>query len=111
MPIRETWSCGFAQVSSRFQYTSASFARLIVNLMKRTLLFRRHGGEVSGAFPEKTHLASSVHDASEELVFAPGLAFLNDLSKKLGHSRIRHIQLYLMYILLFLVFLLVWKLK
>jgi len=111
MPIRETWSCGFSQVSSRFQYTSSSFARLIVDLMKHPLLWRRHGGEASGAFPGKTHLVSSVHDASEEMVFAPGLAFLNDLSKKLGHSRIRHIQLYLMYILLFLVFLLVWKLK
>ena len=111
MPVRETWSCGFAQVSSKFQYTAASFSRLIVNLMKHTLLLRRQGGEVSGAFPGKTHLASSVHDASEEMVFAPGLAFLNDLSKKLGHSRIRHIQLYLMYILLFLIFLLVWKFK
>jgi len=111
MPVRETWSCGFAQVSSRFQYTSASFARLIVELMKNALLFRRHGGHVTGAFPEKTHLASSVHDVSEEMVFGPGLALLNDLSKKLGRSRIRYTQIYLMYILLFLIFLLVWKLK
>ena len=36
---------------------------------------------------------------------------LNDLSKKIGHSRIRYTQLYLMYILLFLIFLLLWKLK
>lgn len=111
MPVRETWSCGFAQVSSRFQYTSASFARLIVELMKSVLFFRRHGGQVPGVFPGKTHLASSVHDASEEMVFGPGLALLNGFSKKLGHSRIRYTQLYLMYILLFLIFLLIWKLK
>jgi len=111
MPIRETWSCGFAQVSSRFQYTSASFARLIVELMKNALLLRRHGGQVAGVFPGKTQLSSSVHDASEEMIFGPGLAFLNDFSKKLGHSRIRYTQIYLMYILLFLIFLLVWKLK
>ncbi len=110
-PVRETWSCGFAQVSSKFQYTSASFARMIVELMKNLLLFRRHGGRVMGAFPEKTHVDSSVHDASEEMVFIPGMAFLNNLSKKLGHSRNRYTQLYLMYILLFLVFLLIWKLK
>jgi len=111
MPVRETWSCGFSQVSSRFQYTSASFARRIVELMKNVLLFRRHGGQVAGVFPGKTQVASSVHDASEEMIFRPGLGFLNDLSKKLGHSRIRYTQLYLMYILLFLIFLLVWKLK
>jgi hydrogenase-4 component B len=110
-PVRETWSCGFARVSSRFQYTSASFARPIIELMRTVLFFRRHGGQVSGVFPGKTHSASSVHDASEEMVFVPGLAFLNNLSKKLGHSRIRYTQLYLMYILLFLVFLLIWKLK
>ena len=79
--------------------------------MKNALLFRRRGGQVTGVFPGKTHLASSVHDASEEMVFRPGLAFLNDFSKKLGHSRIRYTQIYLMYILLFLIFLLVWKLK
>jgi hypothetical protein len=111
MPVRETWSCGFSQVSSRFQYTSSSFARMIVELMRNALLFRRHGGQVAGVFPGKSHRASSVHDASEEIVFGPGLAFLKDLSQKLGQSRTRHTQLYLMYILLFLMFLLIWKFK
>ena len=111
MPVRETWSCGFSQVSSRFQYTSASFARSIVDLMKNVLFFRRYGGQVAGVFPEKTSLVSSVHDVSEEMVYRPGLALLNYISEKLGHSRIRYTQLYLVYILLFLIFLLVWKLK
>ena len=111
MPVRETWSCGFSQVSSRFQDTSASFARMIVDLMKNILFFRRHGGSVEGVFPGKTHVTSSVHDVSEEMVYKPGLAFLNYISEKFGHSRIRYTQLYLVYILLFLMFLLVWKLK
>ena len=79
--------------------------------MRNVLLFRRHGGQVTGNFPGKTHLTSSVHDASEEMVFGPGLNFLNDLSRKLSQSRIRYTQLYLMYILFFLIFLLIWKLK
>ena len=111
MPTHETWGCGFAQVSSRVQYTAASFARLILDLMRTLLLFRRQGGPVTGTFPGKTRLTSSVHDAAEEMAFRPGLAFLNAISQKLGHSRIRYTQLYLMYILLFLIVLLVWKLK
>jgi len=111
MPIRETWSCGFSQVSARFQYTSASFARTIVELMRHALFFRRQGGQITGSFPGETRVASSVHDASEEMIFGPGLAFLNNLSKRLNRNRMRHTQLYLMYILLFLVFLLIWKLK
>ena len=111
MPVRETWSCGFAQVSPRFQYTSSSFARMIIDLMRNILLFHRHGGQITGTFPGKTHMESSVHDASEEMVFRPGLALSTELSVKLGQSRIRYTQIYLMYILLFLIFLLVWKLK
>ena len=33
-PVRETWGCGFSQVSPRIQYTSSSFARLIVDFVK-----------------------------------------------------------------------------
>jgi hydrogenase-4 component B len=110
-PIRETWSCGFAQVSARFQYTSSSFARLIIEFARNPLLVHRHGGQVTGVFPGKTHLSTSVHDASEEMLFRPALAFLTDLSRKIDNSRIRYTQIYLMYIFLFLIFLLVWKLK
>lgn len=111
MPVKETWSCGFSQVSPRLQYTASSFARLIVDLMKNALFFRRKGGSIAGFFPGKSHLSSSVHDVSEEIIFSPALSFLNGISKKLSQSRIRFTQIYLMYILLFLVFLMVWKLK
>jgi hypothetical protein len=84
---------------------------MIVDLMKNILFFRRQGGSVADVFPGKTHMTSSVHDVSEEMGYRPGLAFLNYISEKLGHSRIRYTQLYLVYILLFLMFLLVWKLK
>jgi hydrogenase-4 component B len=110
-PVRETWSCGFSQVSSRFQYTSSSFARLIVKFVSRALMVSRHGAQVTGAFPDRTHLSSSVHDAAEENIFQPLLSGLTGLSRKIDNSRSRYTQMYLMFIFFFLIFLLVWKLR
>ena len=111
VPVRETWTCGFSQVTAKFQYTSSSFARPIVDLAKGILFFRREGGEVKGNFPRKTSMASSVHDAVEEFLIKPLYRRLTVLSKKLDINRIRYTQMYLMYILLYLIFLLAWKLK
>jgi hydrogenase-4 component B len=111
VPVRETWSCGFAQVSPKFQYTSSSFARPIIDFVKGSLLLRRHGGQVSGELPGKAHLSSSVHDASQEFMLQPIFAWLAGLSKKIDDNRIRYTQIYLMYIFLFLIFLLIWKLR
>jgi len=107
----ETWSCGFSQVTARFQYTSSSFARHIVNFVRCILFFRREGGKVKGYFPEKIMMTSSVHDASEESFFKPLFNKLISLSKMIDIRSIRYTQIYLMYIFLFLIFLLVWKLK
>lgn len=111
MPVRETWSCAFSQASSRFQYTSSSFARSIIESVNSILLFRRNGGRVSGELPGKSHLASSVHDASDEKMFRPLFDYLCALSRKLDDKRIRYTQMYLVYIFLFLIFLLVWKMR
>ena len=111
MPVRETWSCGFSQSQPKIQYTSSSFARLIVDFVKGILVFRREGGEVKGNFPAKTSMASSVHDASEKFLFKPLFDRLTSFSRKLDINRIRYTQMYLMYIFLYLIFLLVWKLK
>lgn len=110
MPLRDTWGCGYAEYSARCQYTSSSFARPITDFVRKALLFNRHGGQVTGYLPARSHLTSSVHDASEELAFRPFFVLLTGLSKKLDDGRIRYTQMYLMYIFLFLIFLLAWKL-
>jgi hypothetical protein len=111
MPVKGTWICGFTQVTAKFQYTSSSFARPIVDFVKNILFFRREGGEVIGGFPQKTSMSSSIRDAAEEFLFKPLYRRLTILSKRLDINRIRYTQMYLMYILLYLIFLLAWKMK
>ncbi|MBF0217003.1 MAG: hydrogenase [Candidatus Omnitrophica bacterium] len=111
MPVRDTWRCAFSQMSPRFQYTSSSFARSIVEVAREALLFRRHGGRVSGELPGRSHLSSSVHDASEEKMFKPLFDRLCGLSRMFDLKRIRYTQMYLVYIFAFLIFLIAWKMR
>jgi len=111
IPLRETWNCGFSQVTPRLQYTSSSFARPIIDFVKGVLFYRREGAEIKGHFPVKTRMISSIQDAAEEFVFKPLYRRLTNLSKKLDINRIRYTQMYLMYIFLYLLFLLMWKMK
>lgn len=110
-PAQDTWSCGFSRVTPRFQYTSSSFARPIVEFVKGLLLFHRQGGKIEGAFPGKSQMSSSVHDAVEENLFRLLFVRFTDISRKFDAKRIRYTQVYLLYIFLFLIFLLVWKLR
>ncbi|MBF0484589.1 MAG: hydrogenase [Candidatus Omnitrophica bacterium] len=109
--IRETWSCGFEQFSPRFQYTSASFARSIVEFAKNILLFNRQGNKIMGAFPAAGNMSSAVKDAAEEIMVRPFYIRLIRLSRKIDENRNKYTQMYLMYIFLFLIFLLVWKIR
>ncbi|MDD5746284.1 MAG: proton-conducting transporter membrane subunit [Candidatus Omnitrophica bacterium] len=111
MPVGETWQCGFSQCLPRFQYTSSSFALPIIGFFKHIMLYHRHGGQVSGVVPAKAHVSSSVHDASEEKLFRPLLGTMINLAEKIDNSRIRHTQMYLLYIFVFLIFLLMWKMR
>jgi hydrogenase-4 component B len=107
----QTWACGFSAVSSRMQYTSSSFAYPVIDFVKGLLLWRRRGTVVKGFFPAREHMHSSVSDVSDEYLFRPLLARLTHLSRKFYDGRVRHTQIYLLYIFLFLIFLLVWKMR
>ena len=110
MPVKDTWACAFSQPSPRLQYTASSFARSIVEAFSFVLFLRRRGFKASGDFPSAGQVSSSVCDASEEMVFVPLIRRLSDFSRKVDKNRVRFTQAYMMYIFLFLIFLLIWKL-
>ncbi len=114
MALVPTWNCGFSGgtgVAPRFQYTASSFARPVMEFAKGVLLFRRQAPSIAADFPGKADLHSSVHDASESMLFYPLFRRLTSLSRRIDINRIRYTQTYLMYIFVFLLVLLVWKLK
>jgi hydrogenase-4 component B len=103
-----TWDCGFAAPTARMQYTSSSFAEMLVGMFRWALRpsFRLHGPR--GLFPAKGQFASHVPDTVLDRVLVPG-----SRATARGFHWLRWVQrgsvhAYLLYILATLVWLLVW---
>lgn len=111
LPIEQaqTWGCGYAAPTSRMQYTASSFAEPILRIFRNVLGFRVEGHKPTGFFPSKEKISSRVIEASEDLLFRPIFTSIEFLSAKLKILQCGFTQVYLLYIFIFLLVLLVWK--
>src|SRR5262249_4729514 len=106
----ETWGCGYAAPTPRMQYTSSSFAQMLVGLFAWAL--RPHTSKPTGLaiFPKKATFQSEVPDTVLDQAVLPTFRFGAWL---LGWFRVFQqgsIQTYLLYIFLTLVALLLfWR--
>ncbi len=57
-----TWDCGYARPTNRMQYTSSSFARMIVAMFHWALHPRIHLPKINGLFPKPEKMHSHVDD-------------------------------------------------
>lgn len=102
----QTWSCGYAAPTPRMQYTSSSFAQMLVSLFAWALRPKKHQPTKLPLFPETTSFHSDVPDAVLEEGVLPTFRLSVWL---LGWFRVfqqGNIQAYLLYILLTLLALL-----
>jgi len=106
-----TWGCGYALVSPRMQYTSSSFAQFPVALFQKLLRPIHETSRLRGYFPEpQARFASRTPDLVWDRFLLPVIQrgqkwFL--AVRGFQHGRV---QLYLVYMFLFLVALFLWKL-
>jgi hydrogenase-4 component B len=70
-PALTTWGCGYQFATTRMQYTASSFADALVRLFKFGLWSERHGGNVSGLFPQATQFSSHTPDAVLDRLLTP----------------------------------------
>ena len=66
-----TWDCGYAQPTSRMQYTASSFAQTIVGLFRWVLRPHVQRPDVSGPFPRPAVLHTHVDDPMLDRVLVP----------------------------------------
>ena len=66
-----TWDCGYAQPSSRMQYTAGSFAQMIVFLFSRVLRPQGRIPRLTRLFPQRSQAHSHVDDAILDRVLRP----------------------------------------
>lgn len=112
-PVAEalTWDCGYALPTPRMQYTASSFARPLTLLFGGLLRTRTTRVAPAGPFPQEAALATETPDVFRDALFRPVFRMAAGTLARLRWLQHGRVQLYVLYILLTLVVLLVWKLR
>jgi hydrogenase-4 component B len=104
-----TWDCGYAAPAPTMQYTSSSFAQMLVGLFGWALRPRGHRPRIEGLFPQRADFHSEVPDAALEGAVLPASRLVARFSWWLRFLQRGSIQTYLLYIFAILIILLLWR--
>ena len=104
-----TWDCGYAKPVPRMQYTASSFAQPLVNFFKGVLRTKNHFVGIKKYFPDRTSFKTETSDLFSELLFAPLMNLIQMLTEKLTLIQHGRVQIYILYILITLTALFIWK--
>jgi hydrogenase-4 component B len=105
----ETWGCGYAAPTPRMQYTSSSFAQMLVGLFAWALRPRARRPRRLPLFPQKADFHSTVPDTVLDGAVLPAFRAGARLLSLFRVFQQGSIQTYLLYILIALVALLLWR--
>lgn len=103
-----TWDCGYIAPSPRMQYTSSSFADMIVRLFAWALRPFRHAPSFREPFPPAAAFASHVPDTVLDSGVRPLFSLIGRAVARLRPFQGGSLHRYLLYILITLLALLLW---
>ncbi|HXY33333.1 MAG TPA: hypothetical protein VEI07_03835, partial [Planctomycetaceae bacterium] len=106
---RPTWGCGYAAPTPRMQYSSSSFAQMVVGLFAWVLRPRVLKPANLPLFPAATSFHSDVPDAALEYVVLPSVRFGAWLFSWFRIFQQGSTQAYLLYVFIALIVLLLWR--
>ncbi|MEI8371512.1 MAG: proton-conducting transporter membrane subunit [Planctomycetota bacterium] len=104
-----TWGCGYIAPTPAMQYTSSSFAQMLVSLFRWVLRPRVHPPEPLAIFPGKASFRSHVLDPVLDEAVLPAFRIAARLLSGFRVFQQGNIQTYLLYIFLALIGLLFWR--
>lgn len=104
-----TWACGYAAPTPRMQYTSSSFAQMLVRLFAWALVPRARRPGRLPLFPAKSQFHSEVPDAVLDRAVLPGARLGALLLAGIRVFQQGSVQTYVLYIFVTLVLLLLWR--
>jgi len=111
--VREsgTWDCGYAEPTARMQYTASSFSQPIVDFFNIFQSGWKRLKPPRGYFPATASFRTEALDTSQEKVYRPIFEAVEHFLSKLRVMQHGRIQLYVLYIVLTLILLFVWKFR
>jgi hydrogenase-4 component B len=104
-----TWDCGYVAPGPTMQYSSSSFAQTLVGIFSWALRPKVSNPNTRGIFPHKGAFTSHVDDLVLDSVLIPAAEFGNRAVKRLKWLQRGSMQAYLLYIILALIVLLLWR--
>jgi hydrogenase-4 component B len=104
-----TWGCGYAAPTARMQYTSSSFAQMLVGMFGWVLRPRTHWPGELPLVPRSTDFHSEVPDPVLDEVVLPTFRSGAWLFSRFRVFQQGNIQIYLLYIFAALIALLLWR--
>jgi NADH:ubiquinone oxidoreductase subunit 5 (subunit L)/multisubunit Na+/H+ antiporter MnhA subunit len=105
-----TWDCGYHHPTPRMQYTASSFAQPLVDFFKDILRTQKHQTPLHAYFPREASFQTESADVFQETVFSPLFKITHRLAGRFTWFQHGRLQLYVLYILLTLVALFLWRL-
>jgi hydrogenase-4 component B len=105
------WDCGYAAPNARMQYTASSFAQPIIDFFGIFHRGRKRFRPPRGYFPRTASFETETLDTSQEAVYRPLFETVGRMLSKLRVMQHGRIQLYVLYIVLTLIVLFLWKLN
>jgi hydrogenase-4 component B len=100
-----TWGCGYVHPTPRMQYTSSSFAQMIVGFFANVLMPNTNTPRIDSLFPSSAQFRSDVPDAVLDRGIRPMFRLVARLVTRLRVLQHGSIQLYLLYVFAALVWL------
>ena len=104
-----TWDCGYAAPTAAMQYTSSSFAQMLVGLFAWVLRPHAHRPAAQSLFAGRTRFESHVPDLVLDGVLRPVYRFGAWVASFFRCLQAGNVQAYLFYIVAFLIVLLLWR--
>ena len=104
-----TWGCGYAAPTARIQYTSSSFAEMLVGMFGWVLRPRTQAPAGLPLFPRAAVFSSEVPDVVLDEVVAPAFRTGAWLFSRFRVFQQGNIRTYVLYIFLALIVLLLWR--
>lgn len=104
-----TWDCGYAAPSTTMQYSSSSFAQTLVRVFSWALRPDEHAPKIYAVLPRRVSFESHVPDVVLDRAVRPAARGVGRLFSWLRWLQRGSVNAYLVYILITLVLLLLWR--
>lgn len=105
-----TWDCGYAAPTARMQYGASSFSQPLTDFFQPVLRKIGQYPVISEYFPGKASFSAEAQAVVYNTFYAPAASRIRDLAYRFSWLQHGRLQIYIMYIVVTLLGLLLWKL-